>query len=709
MRKLVLLIFTCLILANSEVLFTDNFDNGWSNWQVNGPSVVSTTLHVISGEAVRIRDNTILTKSIDTTGHSGISVHYSLAAGVLENPDHCYFEVSFDGNNWITVLDLGNGQDNNVYQVGTYQNVAADDNPNFAIRYRVQGSGADNCYLEDTEVSTSSGPSGGRSILTYDEIMSCTDLGHTVDTYGYKPIDELPATNTFEGTLVIIPAVGFFDVIVDTYGDLNVAGNEIMPKFTIVFVQDGDNLIPEDPGRTETIHNRWEYIVGPGKVWDEASDNGYTRGSFPFTLVEKNSNCVHNGIMTFLFQDTGFVSCIFYQIASETCMYAKADFWGTSPATYLDGTVANKATIVSDFNTEVSDRFETKDISELATDYPGTNPNTFASEISSTHLTSHGVVVGNVHYVGVANTRRGPIPYPDSMVHPYYSTAKSSFASLALMRSEKKYPGAFDMKANDGGPSALVPECSNTNWDLVTLRDLTNMCTGRYRSLIYMRDEANSDTNSYSWFLEETHAGRIDYACTRYNYKKLPGVKWVYHTTDSYILATALEAYIQANEGKTLYEFVNDEVYGPNKQSKMMMTSGHFTYDSVKNPFGGYGMFYTRDDIAKFSDIFHNDGKIDNSQVLDQSRVKAALQKDPSDTGIEIQSMNDPWMYNYAFWAKEHAYDGCPNQYIPVMSGFGGITVAILPNGVTYHYTSDNDEFGWIGSTQETSNIAPLC
>ena len=33
--------------------------------------------------------------------------------------------------------------------------------------------------------------------------------------------------------------------------------------------------------------------------------------------------------------------------------------------------------------------------------------------------------------------------------------------------------------------------------------------------------------------------------------------------------------------------------------------------------------------------------------------------------------------------------------WIPFMSGYGGITVAMAPNGATYYYFSDNEEFSW--------------
>jgi hypothetical protein len=43
------------------------------------------------------------------------------------------------------------------------------------------------------------------------------------------------------------------------------------------------------------------------------------------------------------------------------------------------------------------------------------------------------------------------------------------------------------------------------------------------------------------------------------------------------------------------------------------------------------------------------------------------------------------------------------------MSGYGGITVLLLPNGATYYIFSDGNEFSWYAAVNEINKIAPLC
>ena len=42
------------------------------------------------------------------------------------------------------------------------------------------------------------------------------------------------------------------------------------------------------------------------------------------------------------------------------------------------------------------------------------------------------------------------------------------------------------------------------------------------------------------------------------------------------------------------------------------------------------------------------------------------------------------------------------------MSGYGGITVALMPNGSSYYYFSDNNEFAWSATVKESNKLAPM-
>src|SRR6185503_18422390 len=107
-------------------------------------------------------------------------------------------------------------------------------------------------------------------------------------------------------------------------------------------------------------------ILEPGRIWDERSDHGMSRVALPFTLEERNANCMHNGMMTFLF-DGRRVSNVAFEIASETCLYFKFDAWGQLAATFTPATAPDPATAAA-YTLEVSHRLPVKPIAELARD-----------------------------------------------------------------------------------------------------------------------------------------------------------------------------------------------------------------------------------------------------------------------------------------------------------------------------------------------------
>ena len=96
---------------------------------------------------------------------------------------------------------------------------------------------------------------------------------------------------------------------------------------------------------------------------------GLTRATFPFTLVERNQNCTHDGVMAFLFDDQQ-ISHVRYQVTTETCLYRKFDMWGQLPATYRPETIADAGELQARMANELASRIPTRPIESLPRDYP---------------------------------------------------------------------------------------------------------------------------------------------------------------------------------------------------------------------------------------------------------------------------------------------------------------------------------------------------
>lgn len=551
-----------------------------------------------------------------------------------------------------------------------------------------------------------------RNNLTYAFLTGGSDPGVRVDVSAYGvPAEAAQPLNNFEGRLVLSGEAsgGDFDEIKDTFrytgnGD---ATRKHLPEFDFEFVQTGTHLVPAERGSIPAAHPEWEYILEPGRVWQENGDNGYSRAAIPFTLHQKNANCQHNGLMSFLFKDDGSVSKMSYQVSSETCLYFKFDMWGLLAASYTPGAVSNAATLKADHQLEVNDRIPVKPIGELANDYPGSDPSQFgsAAETDPAHMTLFGFVIDGTHYVGGCETRWGSHPYCDSLTVPSYSAAKTVFAGAALMRLEQKYPGYMNNTV-----ASRVPDCAaDGNWGDVTYGNVIDMGTGNYKLAGYMSDEGASHTNDL--FLPEDHASKISYSCTEYPRKAAPGTTWVYHTSDTYILGTAMNADVKQLEGSSKDIFTDtivNEMWRPLGLSKTSQVSRR-TYDAVAQPFTGWGLTFLRDDVAKLTTFLNmDDGRIGGTQMLDSAELDAAMQRNPSDRGLD--PLTD-FKYNNGFWAHEISSDtGCPADiWVPFMSGYGGITILLLPNDTVYYYFSDDDTYLWKDAAVESHLIRSLC
>ncbi|MBB3167749.1 choice-of-anchor D domain-containing protein [Simiduia aestuariiviva] len=480
-----------------------------------------------------------------------------------------------------------------------------------------------------------------------------------------------------------------------------------LPEFSFDFVQHGTHLIPVQRGLIATSHPSWSYILEPGRVWQEDGDNGYSRVSLPFSLQENGANCTHNGVMSFAFKDDGSITKVAYQIAAETCAYFKYDMWGLLSASYAPAAVSGAVQLQAQYETEVANRMMVKPISELAVDYPaaGINTATLGSEQSADHRTVFGVAIAGVHYAGGCDTRQGTYPHCDVLDIPSYSTAKSTVGAIGLMRLEQKYAGV----QKDLPLSNWVGECSGSQWTGVTFEHALDMATGNYDSSGFEVDEA-STTTSNDFFLKYTHAEKVAHSCA-YPRKSAPGSLWVYHTSDTYLLGRAMNMFYQsqAGAGQDFYaDLLVPEIWQPLGLSPVTYTSLR-TFDSQSQVLAGYGLTYHRDDVIKLAEFLAQaDGKINGQSLLDTAMLDESMQR-TGDHGLSAGSVYDRYQNGFWAWNAKDAMNCSSDVWVPYMSGYGGLSVVMLPNDITYYMFSDNNEYSFVDSAKELNKIQSLC
>jgi CubicO group peptidase (beta-lactamase class C family) len=544
-----------------------------------------------------------------------------------------------------------------------------------------------------------------RTLLTAAALTDGFEFDSPLDESALTPPEEsAPPAHIFEGCLELIGEQdgGHIQIL---RGEL---GTEYasLPEFDFEFVQADGWLIPVRRGNLIADHPVWNIILEPGRVWQETGDAGLSRASLPFALTVKGGNATFNGTLTFLFDDQ-HVSKVWYQVTQETTSHTRANMWGLLDAVYRPGAVTGSEKIRADFAAELSARMQVKPIEVLAEDYPGVDVSAFGRGVTPEHMTWYGVVVDGVNYIGGCETRFGRYPYCESMRATSYSTAKSAFASVALMRLAQIYgvdvPGLLIRD--------YVPEyaASAGDWEQVTFNDTLDMSTGNYVSAGFMVDDDSDKMGEF--FGAQPYTERINEAFSA-PHQADPGNRWVYRTSDTFILSRAMQNYLQSQQGSNadIYEFVVDEVYRPLRLGPGAFTTMRTADDNWQGQAeGGYGQWWIPDDIAKVGTfLIHDDGAINGEQILHPNLLAASLQQDPDDRGVRIDSQR---MYNNSFWANHYTtINGFDCEFwVPQMLGVSGNVVALFPNGITYYYFSDNREFTWDAALRESDKLIPLC
>ena len=547
--------------------------------------------------------------------------------------------------------------------------------------------------------------------LSFEVLTRGAGLDAPIQLAEFAPVGTAtPATNTFSGRLRLHTdeQSNQFDLLLDEFGLITPARPGIgeLPGFDIELVQDGEFLVPLVQGPVDTGHEWWDLVLRPGRVWDEAADDGYSRAAIPFALKERREDCIHNGVMSFLFNDQGDVSNAAFQISNQTCRYMQFEMRGLLGATYEPGPIEGAIESINLARENRQSRLAQRPIATISNDYTGANPSEFGSaeEIDPGDMSAYGYVIDGTHYVGGCDTLLGKYPYCDEMALPSYSTAKSLVGGLGLMLMEADYPGTAEAPISD-----YVPECGE-DWQGVTIEHALDMTTGHFGSSKLHADENSSTTGRF--FNGDDHATKIDYACNEYPRQSDPGEHLVYHTWDTYLAGTAINSRLKSIAGPDA-DFYDDmlveRIWKPLGLSLLSQATRR-TYDDVAQPFTGFGLTFVRDDVARLAQfIGEQDGRLNGEEILDRDLFDAIKQRVPDDPGFvaELEAMR----YNNGFRSFDvSGYLGCDEPaWVVVLSGFGGIIVAIMPNDTVYYYFSDGNVHRYLHAVRESHKIRPMC
>ncbi len=462
-----------------------------------------------------------------------------------------------------------------------------------------------------------------------------------------------------------------------------------------------------DTGIITLEHPGWDLLIRSASRFDiEALKQGQLFDVIEITLAEKGQNCLHYGRISLPsmaqikeidgssrvlmksgeFNETTQASI---QIDGGNCLYLKF----TASAQVTLSVQQSQEQAGSSLDNLSPKPLAVKPIETISEDYPELDVASFrqAETFSYEDLTSYGAVINGTHYISRCQGR----PNCDTLPLPSYSLAKSIVGGLGLMRLEKLYPGVKNTLISD-----VIEQCSG--WEGVTLAHLLDMTSGHYSSA---RPHVDEDRYFWPFAVNPTADKMTEYAC-RFSAKSTPGEKWVYRTSDTWLLGVAMQTIWQQKAGVQA-DFYNDLLMPIWQQLGLSaLMDDSLRRDGI--PYTGWGLVMTRDDIAKIAFAI---AKRDEALLgqLDRALFDAATHHGGGPIGS--QAGEQSLRYSMGFWAwNAGPYLDCKSPaWIPTMSGFGGISVVMLPSGDVYYYFSDSGEYRYAEAIAALHKINPIC
>ena len=483
-----------------------------------------------------------------------------------------------------------------------------------------------------------------------------------------------------------------FQVLQDTFKYTRTTGKKLgqlpLTEFDIVIADDG-RVIPSTRGLHVTQNEYWNIIFEPGSWYLQDEKVSVV---LPFALIEKNANCTHQGIIIIENNTAG------YQIASETCQYFQFNVLGRSDIQLTTKIKGSSDAVIASHTNERDSRLPEKSIINISIDYPALDPVVFSQPdyIESSSMSIFGAVINGTHYTSDCPTRASTFPDCSHFPLPAYSLSKSIIGGIGLMRLEALYPGTADLLVKD-----LIPECSA--WGEITLSHLLNNTTGRYGSSNPHYDE----DNHLASFLNKTSAkAKTEHACKRYRIKQKPGEQWVYHTTEYWLLGVAMQNFWRKKRDEKS-DFYTD-VLNPLWRELGLSPVLDEPHRQTGQPLTGWGLTLLRSDIAIIASMLSLEKSV-FTRHLDQSMFKKAMQREPSDRGSVAGSETLRFQNGFWAWDASSVLECKEEKWLPFMSGYGGISVVLLPDGDVYYYFSDGGIFRFAEVIEHLNSTNPIC
>jgi len=533
---------------------------------------------------------------------------------------------------------------------------------------------------------------GERNQITYFELLNNDFIpAGPVQNDNFLPSEDAgPAQHVFRGSLKLSSIE--MDVKPSfKYRELLGRDPKNFPGIVIQFFTYRDELVPSTqdvitPPPELRGESYWEMVVQPGKIWSEPGDQGWSRAAFPFGLMHSIENETHNGIATFLFNQTS-VSTVRFQIVTQTAPYYVAEHfigWGQTQATYDNTPLENEADLKRAYALEKAHRFPAAKWSVLEGKVGKDKSAGYEGDMDPTYLVWSALVYDGVLYYKPCKTPYGDYPFLDNMRVGVWSVTKSIGPGVGMLRLAQKYGTyVFNLKITD----YVDIDADHDGWKNVTFGDVLNMTTGigggtntacSSMSVDYL------DKTYDAWYTTPSAEGKLDKIAECGNYPWGPGEVARYRDRDMFTLGAAMDAFLKSMEGPEadIWTMLAEEVFKPIHVYHVPTTRTIENDGSTGLPLMAWGWFPTMDDIAKIANLLHNKGCYHGQQILNLEKTMELF------SAKGTFSKNENWKYGTARYKMAFHYMPFPDysgqtMYLPLASGWIGNKILLMSGNMT--------------------------
>ena len=240
--------------------------------------------------------------------------------------------------------------------------------------------------------------------------------------------------------------------------------------------------------------------------------------------------------------------------------------------------------------------------------------------------------------------------YDKNSLFPFYSCAKSITSAVYGIALDMGIIKSLDTKVAD-----FFPQFTGNGKENVTIEHLLGFTCG----LEWPELSPNTHDHITGEWIQSNNW--VDFVLER-DMETAPGTKFNYNSGAVHLLSGIL----QKATGKKLSDFAEKQLF-----SKIGMKSVKWAEDPQGVTLGGGGIEMTARDAARFGQLYANNGRCGDKQIIPEEWVQVSTRKH-SDGDFDYGS------YGYSWWISELGTDKVYSMYYTI--GINGQFIFVVPD-----------------------------